>query len=271
MSIVIILRSFKYNAPSFFVVFSFIYSFANRLDWERKQIGWKKSSVWFSNVQMLALFDTALFCVLSKRKDFEIKTINTTTKKYMKMVYIFRCVALIKIIIFRLLSNPSREWEKKKLCNFFVIIVSLCVSNGHACLSLNGQWKFSCFLMCVSSHTWTHKIIKINECRKHRTIYLEHISHTRTHDSVDVCKLIGTEYIVSIQISFELFSREISFVLQLWSDRSKLPKNYIHSQSQTLTSSHMELYFILKQRARKKNLFEQDRICRMSKRSKRAN
>lgn len=99
--------------------------------------------------------------------------------------------------------------RKNRLCNFFVIIVSLCVSNGHACLSLNGQWKFSCFLMCVSSHTWTRKIIEINECRKHRTIYLEHISHTRTWLRWCLQANWHWIYCVNIDKSRTLFARNI--------------------------------------------------------------
>lgn len=110
-------------------------------------------------------------------------------------------VTLIKIIIFRLLSNPSREWEKR-LCNFLVIIVSLCVStHRHACLSLNGQWKFSCFLMfCVSSLQQHELMIHI---KSSEWMNVESIAQfiSNTHDSIDVCKLIGTEYNVSIQIS----------------------------------------------------------------------
>lgn len=83
---------------------SFIHSFIVWIGKENRLAGKRR----VCDFQMLALFDTALFCVLSKRKDFEIKTISTATK-IMKMVYIFRCVALIKIITFRLLSNPSSE------------------------------------------------------------------------------------------------------------------------------------------------------------------
>lgn len=80
---------------------------------------------------------------------------NNTQKSWKYIVTRSVLCALIKIIIFRFLSNPSRE-RKKKLCNFFCYFTILCVF-GHACLSFNDQWKFlfSYFFLSknVSSHT----------------------------------------------------------------------------------------------------------------------
>lgn len=156
MLIVINRHSFQYNTPSFFVFClfrSFIQSFFVWVGKENTLTGKSRDCVIF---KCSLIPFTEVFCVFSSL--FEIKTMNKTRKKPMEMMTIFSCVALIKIIIFRLLSNPSREWEIK-LCNssfcFCYYCWFVCVCEQWACVFVIKRPMeifvlfFLLFLMCA--------------------------------------------------------------------------------------------------------------------------